>query len=419
MSAAHNVHPPLPHEVNTTSQNGAKTAAIAGHRTKVHGLNLPATQAVSLPSAQKQEILIIPSSSTPAFGSFFTINIDNKNIIINNMYLQFNYGTVVGSTLTGYFNPSWYHFLRCELIMNGQTVDTIYGNQQFLLHQKLFYDEDRLALNQAAGQYNSTAQRTLLSSQSTTNTFYIPLRCFLNESKMHLLSNTDSCQIRIYMDTLANIFYVSAGTLTSCAFNSANLIMDITRIDQDESTKRIIDMHQHNHHYIFHTTSYFPATIPSGVSSATLILASIVGNVSHLLFTLRASTVGLGAFSYTQLASFALLDNASSNIVGGQALPAALCANLLNAQWCLSSYNTETAFGATNNNANFYMYSFSTDPVDAILHGRSLGSRKFVGSEQLVLNFPSALGANLSLDCYAFIENILEQGTFSVKKISM
>ena len=65
------------------------------------------------------------------------------------------------------------------------------------------------------------------------------------------------------------------------------------------------------------------------------------------------------------------------------------------------------------------MYSFSSDPVDAILHGRSLGSRKFVGSEQLVLNFSSALGANLSLDCYAFIENILEQGTFSVKKISM
>ena len=414
-----NVHPPLPHEVNTTSQNGSKTASIAGHRVKVHGLNLPAHSAVSLPSNMKQEILIIPSSSTPAFGSFFTIDINAKNIIVNNMYLQFNYGIVVGSSLVGYFNPSWFHMLRAELIMNGSTVDTIYGNQQFLMHQKLFYNEDVLALNQSAGQYNSTAQRTLLSSQSVANTFYVPIRCFLNESKLALLNNTDNVQLRIYMDTLANIFYVSSGTLTSCTFNSANLVMDITRVDQDEANRRIVDMHSFNHHYIFHTTSYFPATIPSGVSSATLILASIVGNVSHLLFTLRASTVGLGAWNYTQLASFAILDNASSNIVGGQALPASLCANLLNAQWCLSSYNTETSFGAVNNNANFYVYSFSSDPVDALLHGRSLGSRRFYGQEQLQLTFTGALGANLSLDCYAFIENVLEQGTFSVKKISM
>lgn len=419
MSSTKNVPPVQAHEANTTSQNGSKTAAIAGARTKIHGLNLPAHSAISLPSNQKQEILIIPSSSTPAFGSFFTIDIKNTGIIINKMYLQFNYGLVVGSGLTGYFNPSWFHMLRCEIIMNGQTVDTIYGNEQFLLHQKLFYDEDRLANNQSAGLYSSTAQRTILSSQSVVNTFYVPLHCFLTESKMALLNNTDSVQLRIYMDTLANIFYVGAGTLTSCAFNSANLIMDITHIDQDESNKRILDMYNNLHHYIFHTTSYFPATIPSGVSSATLILASIVGNVSHLLFTLRASTVGLGAWNYTQLASFAILDNASSNIVGGQALPASLCANLLNSQWCLSSYNNETSFGATNNNANFYMYSFSSDPVDALLHGRSLGSRKFYGNEMIQLNFSSAIGSNLSLDCYAFLENVLEQGTYSVKKISM
>ena len=419
MSATHNVPPPLPHEANTTSQNGSKTAAIGGQRTKVHGLNLPAHQAVSLPANQKQELLIIPSSSTPAFGSFYTINIDNKGIIINNMYIQLNYGSVVGSSVVGYFVPSAFHISRIEILQNGNVMDTLYGNEQWLLSQTLFYDEDRLALNQAMGLYSSTTQMTKLSSTSTTNTLYVPLRAYLNQCKMHLLNNTDGVQLRVYHNLLTDLYVVTSGSLTSCAFNSCNLVLDVTHIDQEESNKRIVDMHHYNHHYIFHTRSYFTATIPSGVTTATLILASIVGNVSCLLFTLRATTTGTGFYNYTQLASFHLLDNASSSLVGGQPLPASLCANLLNAQWCLSSYNTETSFGATDNHANFYMYSFSSDPVDALLHGRSLGSRKFVGSETLQLTFPSSLGAHVALDCYAYVENVAEQGTFSVKKISM
>ena len=50
-------HAPLPsaHTVNTNSQHHAKTAAIAGHRTKISGLNLSSHQAVSLPSNTKNE----------------------------------------------------------------------------------------------------------------------------------------------------------------------------------------------------------------------------------------------------------------------------------------------------------------------------------------------------------------------------
>ena len=61
-------------------------------------------------------------------------------------------------------------------MQGGSTIDTIYGNEQFLLNNILFYDEDRLSLNNAAGNYANTTQRGLLSSASNTNTFYIPLR---------------------------------------------------------------------------------------------------------------------------------------------------------------------------------------------------------------------------------------------------
>ena len=252
----------------------------------------------------------------------------NKGIIVNNAYLQFNYNALVGTAPVGYFNPSFYHFLRIEVIQDGSTIDTLYGNGTFILNNILFYDEDRLSLNNAAGNYASTAQRGLLSSATTTNTFYIPLRTHLNQSKMHLLNDTDGIQLRVYMDTLANIFTLSSGTLTSCAFNSCNLILDITHIDQEEHQNRIVDMSKYNHHYIFHSTSYFPATIPTSVSSATLILALIVGNVAGLLFTLRPSSgtnplILKNAFKYTQISSFHLLDAMSTSLCGGQPIPAA------------------------------------------------------------------------------------------------
>ncbi len=417
--SSNNTPAPKPHEVNTTSQHNAKTAAVAGNRTKVSGLNLPASQAISLPANQKQEILIVPSSSAPNFGSYFTIDVKNTGIIINNMYLQFQYGAVQGSSLVGAFIPSWFHISRIEILQNGNTMSTTYGNEQFLINQLLHYEEDRLSFNNAAGSYSSITNRTALSSQTTTNTFYIPLKTYLSQCKMHLLNGTDAVQIRVYMDTLANIFAVTSGTLTSCSFNSANLILDVTRLDQDETNRRTGDMQKYNHHWIFHTTSYMTSTIPAGVSSATLIMASVVGNVAGFVFVLRGSTIGLNAWNYSQIASFHLLDSGSSSIVGGQALPAALCANILNSQWCLSSFNSETSFGSVDNKANFYIYSFSSDLIDSLTHGRSLGSRRFFGNEQIQLNFNASLPANLQFDLYAFTECISEQGGFSVKKISM
>ena len=68
------VNPPAPHTSNTDSTSNGKVQASAGHRAKVGGLNLPANQSVSIPGGLKHETLIIPSSSTPSFGGFFTIH---------------------------------------------------------------------------------------------------------------------------------------------------------------------------------------------------------------------------------------------------------------------------------------------------------------------------------------------------------
>ena len=119
------------------------------------GLNLTGVQSRATPSGIKNQILIIPSTNTPSFGSMFICDIRGKGIILNNLTLQFNVSPISGltGTVTSYphFNPAFYFFQRIEICQNGQVLDTIYGGQQFLLQQWLNEDQDRIYISNAAG----------------------------------------------------------------------------------------------------------------------------------------------------------------------------------------------------------------------------------------------------------------------------
>ena len=410
---------PQVYSTNSDSTSNGKVVAASGARVQAGPYNLPANQAISLNGELKHETLIIPASSTPAFGSFFTIDIREKNILLNNVTLQFTASAVSGTNLVGYFNPAFFWFSRIELVQGGTIIDTIYGNSQFLLNQTLEWDEDRLATNLLAGNYASAAQRTALSSQTTTNTVYANLKTYFDQTKCALLTDAHAIQLRVYMDTLPNIFNVVSGTLNSCTMMSCNAICKVTRLDSQTVAQRTEDMRLRNNHAIMHSLSYYPFPITAGNTSSTIILSSIVGNVAMLMFTIRSSLVGANAWNYSQLSSFTILDAAGTNLVGGQPLPAQYCANGLNRDWCKSSYNTETSFGTNNQGANFYCWSFSADPISALSQGQVLSARKFTGGEQLQVTFPSALANTVQLEVYAFMENILDQSLTSVKKISL
>ena len=63
-----------------------------------------------------------------SFGGFFTIDIREKNILLNNITLQFQLGSVVGSSsplLTGYFNPAWFFFTRIEVVEGGNVITIV------------------------------------------------------------------------------------------------------------------------------------------------------------------------------------------------------------------------------------------------------------------------------------------------------
>ena len=155
------------------------------------------------------------------------------------------------------------------------------------------------------------------------------------------------------------------------------------------------------------------------MSSASIVLTGINGRISHLAFVVRpsASLANDNAFSYTAISGFSILDSTSTNVTGGVTIAHSQAVTLLNREWCLSSYTSEIALNpAANNNANVYMYSFCSDPVSLMTSGQSSGHMVFLGSEQLLINFASTLGANVQVDIYAFNECTVEVGGKSVKK---
>ena len=114
-----------------------------------------------------------------------------------------------------------------------------------------------------------------------------------------------------------------------------------------------------HHHFKFTELRYGTFIVASGVSSTSIVLSPITGNLHYLIFTVRpsASLSGDSLFSYTAITNFAILDGTSTNIVGGQSIPSTLALTIFNKDNIKLSYTSETA-----NNANVKMWSFLCFP---------------------------------------------------------
>ena len=147
----------------------ALTNIISPRKTVGH-LNLPSIQSTTIPKGIRHEILIIPSTSTPTFGSQFICDIKEKNILLTDLLVQLNLSAITGLTGgTGLrWSPAHFFFTRIEVVQNNVVVDTLYGSQQHQANQLFFYDEDRIFRNNLAGNYASVAQRTTLASTAST-----------------------------------------------------------------------------------------------------------------------------------------------------------------------------------------------------------------------------------------------------------
>jgi hypothetical protein len=409
---------------NTTSL--AHLTNVVQARDKKLGLNLSAKQAVAVPNNLRSEYIIIPSVSLAQFGSYFIFDVKERNTIVSDIIIGFNVNAISGLTGTNagfpHFVPATFWIQKCELVMNNVTIDTLYPIQEFISQQFLFSDEDRVLINNMQGSYASTTQRNSLAT--ATSNYYIKLRSLFNECHLPLLSDSHNLQIRVYMEQLSNIVMTTGLTGTaSSSINSANVILKLMKLPAEIATNRYNAMIKSPEHSIFHNVRYSPFNVNSGVSQTTLVLTPFVGNIICLFFVVRNTNAltGNGAFAFTAIKDFAILDSTSANCVGGQPIPSALALQYLNSFNCKSSYSAETSIGAnlagtvTNTNANVYCWSFSSNLSEALQHGLLLGHRKFLGNEQLQISFTGSLGANVQIDVFAYCQSTLEQGANYVK----
>ena len=397
-------------------------------RNKRLGLNLSDDQStLAAPSNLKSEIIIIPSVSQPNWGSYFIFDVKERNCIISDLVINFNVGTIssVTSASTNYphFVPATFWLTKVELVINNVTIDTLYPLQVWTAQQFFNDDEDRILINNMQGNYASIAQRYTLCG--ATANYYVKLRSFYNECHIPILTDAHNLQIRCYTDSLANLIdKSSAGSGTAAAtLNSANVICKVTKLPSEIAQARLSAMVKSPEHNIFHNVRYSPFAISSGTSSSTIILTPFIGNVVALFFVVRKTSelTTDNVYQFTKIKDFAILDSSSSNCVGGQVIPSALALQYLNNFYSKSSYTSETDIGCniaqtvTDNKANVYAWSFSSNVVQALHSGLLLGHKRFQGNEQLQLNFTGSLSAAVQVDVWAYCQSAIEQGAGFVK----
>jgi len=249
------------------------------------GLNVNHHQSHEIPN-MRNETIIIPSTSTPSFGSYFIFDMREKGCMLHDLGIEFKVGQITGQTLdlVNYlprYNPAIFWFTRIEIVQNSQVIDTIYPVQQFV-HQQLFNDDPRRKLiNHAEGAYDDTHQRFIKSTRYSS--YYVSLSTYFNQGHIPLMYPKDDIQLRVYMDTLSNIIVPnSASTGVPTIVNgtvSANLLAKVSRL-QTNHIQTIAKGHSRPNHYKFTETRFGTFAVTSSSLSTTIVLTPIVGTVS-------------------------------------------------------------------------------------------------------------------------------------------
>ena len=373
------------------------------------GLNIPASQYTNVES-MAHEILIVPSNTTPLWNTQVNVDIREKNCLLHNLCLKFNVSAITGVT-NAYYTPAWFWFHHIDLVVNGQTIDTIYGNQQFLQHQLFNFDEKRKFNNVTAGDYTSVAQRRALASAS--NDYYVPLWSFFKQTHMPLLYAKDDIQLRIFMDSASNNIVLPTGATGTpvSTFNNLQVLLNVSKLENYDVSSRLKELSRTVQSFQFNELRWGNYNINAGASTSSIVLTSIVGPVSFLKFVIRpVGVTGDNYFNYLPIKDFSILNAGSTNIVGGSAIPHTQALYILNRDWTRGSYSTE---------ANVYIYSFGASPVDTITTGKIYNFYRFKGSEQLVLNFPTPLATPVSVDIYAYVNSAVQLSAGHTKKITL
>lgn len=394
--------------------------AYTSHDAFNRKVNVPTSQAISLPKGYKHETIKVASQATPSWGGWVTFRITQKNISIDRILLEFQVSALTGLTVSASGNvgylPTHLWAQRIDIFHGSTLIESIPAKANFLLHQLLVphSEEKRTMRNLAAGNYASHSVRATKSS--ATDYWYLPLSSVWSQSSYPLIGEAD-LEIRVQLANLADSYSVTSGSTASgtavSTFSGANAILIASHLPSSVVNYTRALLTKSPLHFGFQDVSSATYTVSSGVTSTNLVLSSITGFASCFFFVIRSSNpTNANQLTYnTTLTSFEVLSSGSTNIVGGQAIldlqnRLVQCGNWLN-----------TTF--TSEGAGAYFYSFALDPKEVWDTNGALSGYHFTGSEILKLNFSTSLASAVQVDFYALTYSAVEMGTSGVRKIAL
>lgn len=384
-------------------------------------LNVPATQAVSLPKGYRHYTQKITSQSTPSWGSWFTLRISEKNVSLDTLLIEFTVSALTGLTVsasgTAAYLPAHFWANRIDVYLGSQLIESIPNTANFLIHQLLVpaSEEKRLLRNTAAGLYSSHSARATLSA--TSSTYYLPVAAFWKQASFPLLDGMPDLELRIQMANLADSYTLTSGSTATgtpaSTFTACNAVCGFSRLPPSVSNYTKALMSKSLLHYGFQDIQQATFTVNSGVTSTNLVLSAITGFVSSIIFVLRTTApANANLITYsTALSSFEFLSGGSENIVGGQPVS--------DIQNRLVQCGNWLPVTVTNESAGVYLYSWSYDPKETFESNAQLSGHHFTGTEILKLNFTSSLAAAISVDVYALTYSAIEVGNGVMRKIAL
>ena len=386
------------------------------NRVNHSGLNLPIEQAKEHPSGFKHETLIIPSTSqVNSFnGSMIVFDIREKNLIIDDISLQFNVNAISGWTDANnaypYFCNSWEWITRIEWVVNNTVIDTQYPTELFIKQQLFTEERERQIDNYIGSPYNNTGMAR--SKASETSDYIIKLKSFYKVVKLPVLTENHLTQMRVYLKQTNDVVVTSgSGTGTpSASINFANVIVKAIKLPAHIIQKQHNELMKKSFHTLFWDTRYQTNQLSSGITNASIVLSSITGRCPYLFFVVRYSGFGASTVNnFLPIKNFAILDAGGASLVGGQ-----LISDTVNTEnsttWSLSQFQLEQ-------DKYVYTWAFSSDVIRAFHSGCALSSHEFKGAEQLQIQFNQATGDPIQVDIFASIECLLEQKHNTIRKL--
>ena len=305
-------------------------------------------------------------------------------------------------------------FTNVTYSYQGQVIDTVTNDQNFI-HQQISYDDqDRLFINVSAGNYQSQASRYLLAQSN--NIYQVPLRSFINQVNPEILnSNAHAIRVSVTLDTLANILDVGTLVGANMVINSLSLLVKMQKLDMPTINYKMNQLNKIGRYQdIFSSNLQQQFTVLAGATNAIINLPNFINsNINYVYFTIRPITglIKAAGFNYiNNIVSYHLINSSGESLCGGQPILSNIGLYVLNRDSTRGSYSTEI-------NGSAFFWFHSTDPIKTLQTGTPLSSRLYNGSENLTLVFNSALLVNHQVDIYASAVAIFNQTTIGCSKL--